>query len=243
MSLHVEDVYCHYGQTAAVRGLTLAALRGEVLCILGRNGAGKTTTLKSIMGLKSTSSGRILLGERDVTQMPAHRRAKLGIAYVPQGGRVFPGLTVEENLRMGPLAQEVTESYRARALETFPLLRDKTSRRAGSLSGGERQALSLAMTLSTNPKVVLLDEPSEGLMPSMVSRLVDIIEELKQEAAVVLAEQNLDLALNVADRVLVMDNGREAFQGGRDEVDSNLDVLTRHLGISRLAQPGDTSEE
>lgn len=208
MSLRLEGIDCYYGSVRVLRGVSLEVRPGEVLCLLGRNGAGKTTLLKTVMGLLTPRAGHIRLDGREMTRLPAHARAKLGIAYVPQGRRLFAELTVEENLEIGLMARGSDAAVRERALALFPALRDRLRQVSGTLSGGEQEMLAVARALCLEPKVMLLDEPTEGLMPSMIQAILTAVRELKQQAvAVVLVEQRVQAAMSVADRIAFLENG------------------------------------
>lgn len=208
MTLKVDAIDCYYGNVQVLRGLSLALAAGEVLCLLGHNGAGKTTTLKAIMGLIKPRRGGIFLGDAELTALPAHEIPKRGIAYVPQGRRLFSELTVEENLTIGLMARERGREALERVLALFPLLEARLRQVSGTLSGGEQEMLAVARALCLEPQVLLLDEPTEGLMPSMIAAILDTLRALKaQGVAILLVEQRVEAALSVADRVLFVENG------------------------------------
>jgi len=212
--------------------LTLAA--GEVVALLGRNGAGKTTALRCIMGLVPVRSGAILLDDTDLARRRPHEIPRLGVAYVPQGRRLFPYLSVDENLRMGLLVRDGGAETREAVLELFPVLRERLRQRAGTLSGGEQQMLATARALCARPTVLLLDEPSEGLMPSLVERLLDTVASLRgRGVGVLLVEQKVDAALRVADRVVVLENGRVVHEATPAALAADPGVLLRHVGVRR----------
>lgn len=232
--LSVERLDCAYGEAQVVRDVSLSLAPGEILCLLGRNGAGKTTTLKAIMGLIQPRSGRITLDGVELGGRPAHEIARLGIAYVPQGRRLFPSFTVEENLKMGLLLTRNGEETLEWVLGLFPVLEERLTQRAGTLSGGEQQMLATARALCARPKVLLMDEPSEGLMPSAVRTLLDTLRTLKaREVGILLVEQRIDAALEVADRVALMENGSVGYESTPGELVSNPDVLLRYVGVRR----------
>lgn len=199
-----------------LHGVSLEVGEGEVVALLGRNGAGKTTTIKAIMGLVQIHGGRILYGETDLTRLPSFRRAQLGLGYVPDDRRIFPELTVRENLliahRPGPWTLE-------RVYRLLPRLQEIENRRGGLLSGGEQQMLTIARTLMANPRLLLLDEPTEGLAPLIVEEIARLVEELKQEGMpVLLAEQNLRFTGRVADRGYVLETGEVRVEGSMQEL-------------------------
>ncbi|HVG81529.1 MAG TPA: ABC transporter ATP-binding protein [Methylomirabilota bacterium] len=208
MTLRLTALDCFYGAVQVLRQVSLEVAPGEVLCLLGRNGAGKTTLLKTMIGLVKPRAGRIQLDGRELTRLPAHAFARLGIAYVPQGRRLFAELTVEENLTIGLMARGRGEEARERALTLFPALRSRLAQVSGTLSGGEQEMLAIARALCLEPRLLLLDEPTEGLMPSMIQAILAAIRELKsQGVAIVLVEQRVESALSVADRIAFLETG------------------------------------
>jgi len=216
MTLRIESIDCYYGHVQVLRGVSLNLAPGEVLCLLGRNGAGKTTTLKAIMGLVRPRTGRILLGDTDLTALPAHEVPKHGIAYVPQGRRLFPNLTVAENLELGRLRRRRGDGIRweaDRIFEFFPRIRERLGSRAETLSGGEQQMVAIARALSGNLKLLLLDEPFEGLAPAVSEMIFRSLDRLRREVPILIVEHDLDLVLALADRVSVLDRGRIAHEG------------------------------
>src|SRR2546429_4796660 len=199
----VEDLHTYYGKSHILHGVSLTVGRGEVVGLLGRNGVGKSTTLKTIMGLIYPKQGRILLEGQPVTSTPAHKLAKLGIAYVPEDRRIFRLLTVMENLRTGldrpGVPPERRDALLAKVYGSFPVLRDRRNQAGGTLSGGEQQMLAIARAMMLEPKIILLDEPTEGLMPRMVSQIGAIIGALHREnGAILLVEQNVPLTLSAS---------------------------------------------
>jgi branched-chain amino acid transport system ATP-binding protein len=208
MTLKVDAINCFYGNVQVLRDLSLDLADGEVLCLLGRNGAGKTTALKSVMGLIRPRSGKVMLDGTELSALPAHEIPKRGIAYVPQGRRLFAELTVEENLTIGLMTRGHGVETRERVLALFPLLRERLHQVSGTLSGGEQEMLAVARALCVEPKVLLLDEPTEGLMPSMIAAILDTVKALKvQGVATILVEQRVAAALSVADRVAFIEGG------------------------------------
>ncbi len=211
MMLRVEEIEAGYGGARVLRGLSLSVAAGELLCVMGRNGAGKSTALKAIMGLVRPSAGRILLDGVPIEALPAHRIPRLGIAYVPQGRRLFAELTVAENIEVGLMTRGRGTETRERVLSLFPRLRDRLAQVSGTLSGGEQQMLAIARALCLEPKVLLLDEPTEGLQPSMITLIRETIMALKSTGvATVLVEQRVEAVLSIADRVSFVVNGATA---------------------------------
>jgi branched-chain amino acid transport system ATP-binding protein len=215
-----------------LRDATLDLAAGEVLCLLGRNGAGKTTMLKSIMGLVRPRSGRILLDGADLATMPAHEIPKRGIAYVPQGRRLFSELTVEENLTIGLMARRCGPETLDRVFELFPVLRERRQQVSGTLSGGEQEMLSIGRALCLEPRVLLLDEPTEGLMPSMIAAILATVTALKTRGvATVLVEQRVESALRVADRIAFIENGMTREVAGPSQLRADPALLHRYVGV------------
>ncbi len=230
--LSISGLDCFYGHVQVLHGVSLALRRGEVLCLLGRNGAGKTTLLKAIMGLVPAAAGTIKLGEQALDQLPAHRIPQCGIGYVPQGRRLFAELTVSENIEIGLMARGRGRATREAVLALFPVLRERLAQRAGTLSGGEQQMLAMARALSLEPEVLLLDEPTEGLMPSMIVRIREAIAALKTRGvSTILVEQRVAAVLPVADRVVFLENGRvrQTVPVGALEADPAL--VERYVGV------------
>lgn len=235
--LTLDGIDAHYGNVQVLRGMALEARAGEILCLLGRNGAGKTTTLKTVMGLVRARSGRVTLHGEDITALPAHEIPGRGIGYVPQGRRLFAEMTVAENLEIGLMARGRDHAVRDRAvrnrmLDLFPVLRDRLKQVSGTLSGGEQQMLAMARALCLEPRVLLLDEPTEGLQPSMIALIRDVVTELRgSDTAVILVEQRVEAVLSIADRVLFIENGspREALDAATLRADPSL--VQRYVGI------------
>jgi branched-chain amino acid transport system ATP-binding protein len=208
-ALSIAGLDCFYGGTQVLFGLNLVLRQGEVHCLLGRNGAGKTTVLKCIMGLTPVRAGSIKLGDMELTKLPPHEVPKAGVAYVPQGRRLFSEMTVAENIEIGLMARGKSDDVREAVLELFPILRERLRQRSGTLSGGEQQMLAMARALCLEPQVLLLDEPTEGLMPSMIARIRETVAKLRQRGvSTILVEQRVDAVLPVADRVSFIENGR-----------------------------------
>jgi len=231
--LELADVHAGYGQGNVLSGVTFRVDQGEVVSILGRNGAGKSTTLKSIMGLIPLAQGRIAFLGGDLAGVPTYRRSRLGIGYVPEDRRIFPELTVRENLEAARKVSADGTSWSVdRVFTLFPALRAMERRYGGSLSGGEQQMLTIARTLLGNPRLLLLDEPSEGLAPIVVAALREQIARLKGEGlTILLCEQNLSFARALSDRVYIIDKGVLRFSGTFQELEANPAVKRAHLMI------------
>ena len=210
--LSLDNVHGAYGPSRALHGVTLEAATGEVVSLLGRNGAGKSTTLKAIMGLVDVTAGAVRFDGRDITRLPTHEISRLGVGYVPEDRRIFGELTVEENLLVGEKGSGGWNTERV--YRFFPKLAELARRRAGSLSGGEQQMLTVARTLMGNPRLLLLDEPSEGLAPVIVRALGDQVAALKRDGlTILLSEQNLKFAARLADRAYIVEKGVIRFAG------------------------------
>ena len=232
MTLRVDAIDCFYGNVQVLRGLSLDLAAGEVLCLLGRNGAGKTTTLKAIMGLIRPRAGKVLLDGVEISALPAHEIPKRGIAYVPQGRRLFSELTVEENLTVGLMTRNHGKQTLDRVLALFPILRERFTQVSGTLSGGEQEMLAVARALCVEPKVLLLDEPTEGLMPSMIAAILDTVKALKaQGVATILVEQRVEAALSVADRVAFIENGVARETATPDALRADPALLHHYVGV------------
>jgi branched-chain amino acid transport system ATP-binding protein len=230
--LTVEGLNCFYGNVQVLRDFALELKEGEVLCLLGRNGAGKTTLLKAIMGLIRARSGRVTLDGTDLTALPAHAVPRQGIGYCPQGRRLFSDLTVEENLQVGLMTRARGTATLERVLDLFPVLRERMRQRAGTLSGGEQQMLATARALCLEPKALLLDEPTEGLMPSAIATILNTVRQLRaQGVATILVEQRVETALSVADRILFIENGRSCEIAAPDDLRADPRLLHHYVGV------------
>jgi branched-chain amino acid transport system ATP-binding protein len=232
----VEDIHTYYGKSHILNGVSLEVHKGEVVGLLGRNGVGKSTTLKAIIGLVRPSGGKVLFEGRSITNQPAHQLARLGIAYVPEDRRIFRLLTVTENLRTGLDRRGVTEARKKELLdkvyEYFPVLAERRSQAGGTLSGGEQQMLAIARAMMLEPKIILLDEPTEGLMPRMVSLIRHIIDMLQQEkVAILLVEQNVPLTLESSQRIYIMEKGVVRHHAAASELRANDAVVRQYLGV------------
>ncbi|MEL6871294.1 MAG: urea ABC transporter ATP-binding subunit UrtE [Pseudomonadota bacterium] len=230
--LEVHEIDLHYGAAQALRGVSLDAAVGEVTCVLGRNGVGKTSLLRAITGQQPVSSGSILFEGSDITGKPQHVRARSGIAMVPQGREIFPLLTVKENLETGYAAvPRAQRSVPEDIYELFPVLKDMLGRRGGDLSGGQQQQLAIGRALVMRPKLLVLDEPTEGIQPSIIKDIGRAISYLRErgDMAIVLVEQYFEFARDLADRFAVMDRGQVTVSGRRDEMDE--DAVLRQLAV------------
>ena len=230
--LTVDHINCRYGEVQVLHDFVLDLYPGEVLCLLGRNGAGKTTALKAIMGLVRVQSGSIYLNEKEISTLPAHQVPVQGIAYVPQGRRLFATLTVAENLEIGLMARQRGQETLDRVLVLFPVLRERLRQQAGTLSGGEQQMLAMARALCLEPDILLLDEPTEGLMPSMITRIRETVVELRARGvSILLVEQRVDAVLPIADRVAFIENGRSREVLDVRVLQENPALLQRYVGV------------
>src|SRR5580700_2349287 len=234
--LKVEDIHTYYGKSHTLHGVSLEVGRGEVVGLLGRNGVGKSTTLKAIAGLVPPSAGRIVFEGRAITNLPSHRLARLGIGYVPEDRRIFPLLSVTENLRTGLDRYGVTAARKKQLLDKvhvyFPVLAERRNQAGGTLSGGEQQMLAIARAMMLEPKIILLDEPTEGLMPRMVTEIRQIIDMLHREnVAVLLVEQNVPLTLEVGQRIYIIEKGIVRHHALASELRVNDAVIHQYLGV------------
>jgi branched-chain amino acid transport system ATP-binding protein len=236
--LEVTDLHVSYGVVEAVRGVSLSIEPGRITLILGANGAGKTSTLRGIAGLLPLNAGKVRLGDTDVAGLPAHRIAKRGLALVPEGRRVFAPLTVEENLRLGAYvanARDAAETL-VRVYDMFPILKERRRGQAGLLSGGEQQMLAFGRALMSQPKVVLMDEPSMGLAPAMIDTVFGSARDIAESGiGVLMVEQNAVAGMSIADTVCTMSRGELAFTGTVEEANANTAVLQAFLGEAALA--------
>jgi branched-chain amino acid transport system ATP-binding protein len=234
--LSLTDVHTYYGKSHILHGVSLEVGPGEVVGLLGRNGVGKSTTLKSVMGLARPASGRVTFGGRDITGMAPHQLPRIGIAWVPEDRRIFKLLSVLENLRTGLDRSGVDDARRESLLEkvygAFPVLRERRHQAGGTLSGGEQQMLAIARAMMLEPKIILLDEPTEGLMPRMVSQIRDIIDVLHREGvAILLVEQNVPLTLAVSNRIYIMEKGVVRHQSSAAALRADQTVIHQYLGV------------
>lgn len=234
MLLAVENLHAHYGKSHILHGVRLQVDAGEIVCLLGRNGVGKSTTLKSIMGLVAPSQGTVAFKGAGIAGLPPHRIARLGLGYVPEERRIFPTITVRENLLMGMKAGPLRNGgwTLERLYAFFPRLKERERQRAGTLSGGEQQMLTIGRTLMGNPELLLVDEPTEGLAPMIVEQVERILSEIHRGGTpVLLVEQSMETALALAQRVYVMSKGQIVFSGSARELEGNDAVRKQYLEV------------
>jgi branched-chain amino acid transport system ATP-binding protein len=234
--ISVEDIHTYYGKSHILQGVSLEVGRAEVVGLIGRNGVGKSTTLKAVMGLVQPRRGAVLFDGEPITGVPPHRLARLGIGYVPEDRRIFRLLTVMENLRTGLDRRGVSEARKTLLLDKvyayFPVLAERRSQAGGTLSGGEQQMLAIARAMMLEPKIILLDEPTEGLMPRMVSQIRQIIDALHREGvAILLVEQNVPLTLAASRRVYIMEKGVVRHHAAAAELQRDDAVIRQYLGV------------
>ena len=235
MILDVKHIYTSYGLSQILFDVSLQIDEGECVCLLGRNGVGKTTTLRSIMGLTPPRQGEVLYRDQPITGKPAFRVAKMGIGFVPEDRRIFPDLSVRENLdvaRKSPASPHTTEWTVDRVYEIFPVLENLNNRKGGYLSGGEQQMLTVGRTLMGNPDLILLDEPSEGLAPLVVRDLATQIRRLKDEGiTILLSEQNAKFAIALSDHAYILEKGQVRFSGTIEDLQENEEVRQQYLAL------------
>jgi branched-chain amino acid transport system ATP-binding protein len=234
--LNIENLSSGYGRSDVIRGIDIEVPKGHLVCIIGGNGAGKSTTMRTVSGMMNATSGRVCLGGRDITNMPSHRIASLGLAHVPEGRRVFVSMSVFDNLRLGAYRRTDRRAVIRDldgVMETFPRLAERRGQLAGTLSGGEQQMLAIGRALMAAPEMLLLDEPSLGLAPKLVEEVYATIEGLrKQGRTMLIVEQFANIALNVADVGYVLENGRIVLSGSGKELLSNPRVQAAYVGGS-----------
>ncbi len=217
--LMLEHVTAAYSGSRVLFGVDIEAGVGEITCLVGRNGVGKSTTMKAIMGLVNTPSGDIRLDGRSIFKKPTYARAKAGIGYVPQGREIFPKLTVRENIQLGMEANKSLKEIPRHIFEIFPILEEFLERRGGDLSGGQQQQLAIARAIVSKPRVLILDEPTEGIQPSIIQDIGKVITRLKRDMAILMVEQYLEFVLAVSDKCYVMEKGRILMDGNIKELD------------------------
>ncbi|MBI5029608.1 MAG: ABC transporter ATP-binding protein [Chloroflexi bacterium] len=230
--LTVSDIHTFYGDSHILQGVSLRVEPGQVVCILGRNGAGKTTTIRSIIGFTPPRQGKIVFKERDITHVSSDRIARTGIGLVPQGRRIFPDLTVRENLTLAARKKNGSGWDLETLYQQLPRLKEREHHRGNQLSGGEQQMVAIGRALMSNPELLLMDEPTEGLAPLIVREIARLLVELKQKRqSILLVEQSLPLALEIADRIYVMSKGRIVFEGTPQALFENDEVKKQYLGF------------
>ena len=235
MLLEIKDLNTFYEQSHILQGVSLGIDRGEIVCLLGRNGVGKTTTLKSVIGFVKLRSGQVLFKGQNVAGFPPHAIAKLGVGFVPEDRRIFPTLTVRENLIMGikPGQKSDEDAWTTeKVYKYFPALQARDKQKGGHLSGGEQQMLTIARTLMGNPEVLLIDEPTEGLAPKIVETVEQVIQDIHQhDIPILLVEQNMRVGLRLAGRIYVMSKGKIVFQGTSQELKEAHEVRQKYLEV------------
>ncbi len=233
--LEIADLNAWYGPSHVLHGVSLNVEKGEILALIGRNGAGKTTTIRSVMGLMPRAQGRVRFDGRDLLDLPAHARFGLGLAYVPEERRIVPGLTVRENLQLGLVgrrAGDVDGRALDEILETFPRLGERLDQEGVTLSGGEQQMLAIARALMARPKMILLDEPSEGIMPVLVEEMGGLFRRLREDGiSMLLVEQNVEWALNLADRAVILDQGEIVYAAGAADLRNDHAIQERYCAV------------
>jgi urea transport system ATP-binding protein len=230
--IEIKDLNFHYGGVQALRNVCMSMSRGRITCVMGRNGVGKTTLLKNLMGIESPTDGSIALDGRDVTRLPANKRARAGIAIVPQGRQIFPKLSVMENLRVGLQARsDGQKTVPPELFDLFPILKTMSGRRGGDLSGGQQQQLAIARALCGDPKVLLLDEPTEGIQPNIIQQIGQVMKKLvtERQMTVVLVEQYLDFVREFGEYFYIMNRGAVVAQGLTGDLREEL--VSRHLSV------------
>jgi branched-chain amino acid transport system ATP-binding protein len=231
--LRVDSIHTYYGESYILQGLSLKVGASSAVALVGRNGMGKTTTMYSIIGFTPPRRGSIIFKETEIIGMPAHRRSKMGISLVPQGRRIFPALTVRENLAISYRRKEEKEAWDLeKVFELFPSLKSRINNRGNQLSGGEQQMLAIGRALVSNPDLMLMDEPSEGLAPLVIEAIGRNIRDLREKGfAILLAEQNLPLALSVANYTYVINKGMVVFEGSPESLQKNEEVSREYLAL------------
>jgi branched-chain amino acid transport system ATP-binding protein len=232
--LTLDAVQAQYGKSRVLHGVSLRVGRDEIVVIVGRNGVGKTTTLEAVLGLVEVTAGDVRFDDEPITRLAAWQIPRRGIGYVPQGRRIFPELSVRENLEIGCVSGALDRGLLDRVFDYFPRLHERLWQPGGTLSGGEQQMLAIGRALLGKPRLLLLDEPSEGLMPSLVQLVEDTIRRLRADGtAVLLVEQNIQTALALADRVYVMEKGEIRLEARPAELRASPEILQRYLGVER----------
>jgi branched-chain amino acid transport system ATP-binding protein len=233
--LRIENIQTYYGVSHVIQGLSMYIEKQEAISILGRNGVGKTTTLRSIMGLTPARSGSIHIGDTEVTRYPSHKISKMGVAYVPAERHIFPGLSVEENLRLAARPGNGKDEWTLeRVCDHFPVLADRTNQDGSTLSGGEQQMLAIGRALISNPKIIIMDEPSQGLSPLLVQTITDMVLEfcVKSGITMLIVEQNYRMALNIASRHYLMDTkGKVVKIATTQELVDEPEIIQSHLSV------------
>jgi branched-chain amino acid transport system ATP-binding protein len=233
--LEIRELHAWYGASHVLHGVSIDVQQGEVVALVGRNGAGKTTTIRAIMGLMTRTRGEVTFAGNDLMTRRAHERFRLGLAYVPEERRIVPGLTVRENLQLGLVASRQTVNARAaidEIAETFPRLKERLNQEATTLSGGEQQMLAIARAIIAKPKMILLDEPSEGIMPVLVEEMGTLFRQLRDRGTtLLLVEQNVEWALRLADRAIILDQGDVVHQSSSAALLADATIQERYCAV------------
>ena len=233
--LETKELNAWYGASHTLHGVSISVAQGEVVALVGRNGAGKTTTIRSVMGLMSKTTGGMTFDGNDLTSMPAHDRFRLGLAYVPEERRIIPGLTVRENLQLGLVASrgQINEKDAIEEIaESFPRLKERLDQEGVTMSGGEQQMLAIARATIAKPKMILLDEPSEGIMPVLVEEMGVLFRKLRdQGVTLLLVEQNVEWALRLADRAIIMDQGEVVYESSSAALLADKEIQERYCAV------------
>ena len=233
--LRIENLQAWYDQSHVIQGISLMVNAGEIVTLMGRNGAGKTTTLRTLMGLLPKRKGHASIDGKGFLELPAYERFHLGIAYVPEDRRIVPGLTVKENLELGMIAQKSKGNIQAmldEVAETFPRLTERLNQDGTSMSGGEQQMLAIARAMVAKPKIILLDEPSEGIMPVLVEEMFTLFSKMKESGmTILLVEQNVQKALGISDRAYILDQGRIVFEDSAKALLNNEEIQQRYCTV------------
>ena len=228
--MQVQNYHVSYGQSEVLHGLEFDVNPGEIVALVGRNGMGKTTLMKSLMGIVPATQGKMLLNNEDMTGFLSHERVSRGVAYVPQGRMIFPTMTVEENIETG-LAASNRKTIPDEIYDLFPVLKEMRTRHGGNLSGGQQQQLAIARALVSEPKVLLLDEPTEGIQPSIIKELAQVLKRIRDERglSILVSEQVLSFVMDASDRIMVIENGRIVHEDNRNDV--NEDTIVKYLSV------------
>ena len=228
--MQVQNYNVSYGQSQVLHGLEFEVNPGEIVALVGRNGMGKTTLMKSLMGIVPATQGKMFLNNEDMTGFLSHERVSRGVAYVPQGRMIFPTMTVEENIETG-LAASNKKTISDEIYDLFPVLKEMRTRRGGNLSGGQQQQLAIARALVSEPKILLLDEPTEGIQPSIIKELAQVLKRIRDDRglSILVSEQVLSFVMDASDRIMVIENGRIVHEDNRDDV--NEDTIVKYLSV------------
>jgi len=228
--MQIQNYHVSYGQSKVLHGLEFEVNPGEIVALVGRNGMGKTTLMKSLMGIVPATQGKMLLNNEDMTGFLSHERVSRGVAYVPQGRMIFPTMTVEENIETG-LAASNRKTIPDEIYDLFPVLKEMRTRHGGNLSGGQQQQLAIARALVSEPKVLLLDEPTEGIQPSIIKELAQVLKRIRDERglSILVSEQVLSFVMDASDRIMVIENGRIVHEDNRNDV--NEDTIVKYLSV------------